>query len=387
MNKQKKLRVLINSNAPWSISGYGQQMAELVPFIRDLGYPIAVSAFYGLEGGILELDGVRYYPKINHVYGSDGLVKHGEDFQADVVLTLQDIWILHPDDLRKTRRWIPIVPIDHDPAPPNIIDKLKYAYRIITYSEFGQKELQRNGFHSTYIQHTVDTDVFKPMDKKQRKKESGIPEDVFLCGMVSANKDNPPRKSFQEVLEAFQLFIQKVPNAMLYIHTTPDFPGGFPIKEYAAKLGIADKVLFPDTYQMTFKMGKEAMARVYNCFDMLLCPSTNEGFGVPIIEAQACGVPVVTNNFTAMPELVKNHITGEICDSVVKRYDQLHSYVAVPNVKSLYDCMMRIYQSDRVKMGEQARKFMVDNYDSKKIFKEKWQPYLEKLEKEIYKHP
>jgi len=383
MTKDNKMRVFFNSNAPWSISGYGQQMSEIVHRIRKEGYPVAVSAFYGLEGGIIEMNDIVYYPKMNHVYGSDTLVYHAQDFKADIVFTLQDVWILHPNDLQKVNRWIPIVPIDHDPVPKQILDRLKMAYRIVTYSKFGYDELKKNGLHSTYIPHTVDTSVYKPQDKAMRKKEAGLPPDCFLCGMVSANKDNPPRKSFQQVMDAFKLFLEKVPKALLYVHTFPEMPGGFPIKDYAKFIGIEDKMIFPNNYLMNYKYGKEQMSNVYNTFDLLLCPSTNEGFGVPIIEAQSCGIPTIVNDFTSMPELVQNHITGEICDIADKVYDQLGSYVAKPSIKSLYDCMMRIYTSDRERMGVAARKFIVENYDTEKIFKEKWIPFLSSLEQEV----
>lgn len=383
--KEKRLRIFLNSNAPWSSSGYGQQVAEILPLIAAEGYPTAMCDFYGLEGGKLLIDGVLHYPKINHVYGSDAMVLHAKDFKADVTFALQDQWVLHPNDLQQTNRFIPITPVDHDPVPNAVLEKLKYAYRIITYSKFGQKELQRKGLMSTYIPHTVNTEVYKPMDKKERKRLAGLPEDSFICGMVAANKDNPPRKSFQEVMDAFKLFLEKVPQALLYIHTNPDNPGGFPIKEYGRFIGIQDKLLFPDTYQMSFNTTKEQMARIYNTMDVLLCPSFSEGFGVPIIEAQACGIPAIVNNFTSMPELIKPGITGEACEVATKRFTALGSYAGIPSVPSLVECLMKIYEADRVKMGEEARKFMVDEYDTKKVFKECWIPYLEKLEKEVYK--
>lgn len=382
---KKKLRIFLSSNAPWSTSGYGQQVAELLPLIKKSGYPKpGMCDFYGLEGGVLETQEARHYPKHAHVYGSDALVTHAKDYKADVTFTLQDIWVLHPQDIQGATRWIPIVPIDHEPVPPMILERLRHAYRIVTYSQFGQKELQRNGIHSTYIPHTVDTTVYKPMDKKQARRDAGIPEDIYLCGMVAANKDNPPRKSFQEAMDAFKMFLKKEPKAYLYIHTTPDLQGGFPIKNYAQTLGIVDRMMFPDTYQMMYKTNKKVMATIYNTFDLLLAPSRNEGFGVPIIEAQACGVPVVTTNFTAMPELVQNHITGEICDVLYRVYDHLLSYVAVPSTKSIYDCMVRIHDSNQEAQSKACRKFIVENYDTKTVFETKWLPYFEKLEKEIY---
>ena len=379
-----KLRIIINTNAPWATSGYSMQAMELLPLIRDEKYPLACIDFYGLEGGILSIDGIVHYPRMNHVYGSDALIHHGKDFNADVAMTLQDTWVLNPEDLKKVNHFIPLVPIDHDPIPAAVLEKLRFAYRIVTYSQFGQKELERVGLHSTYIQHTVNTEIYHPMDKKELKRQAKLPDDCYILGMVAANKDNPPRKSFQEVMEAFQVFLQKYPNSFLYLHTNPDEPGGFPLKEYAKVLGITDKVLYPDPYAIRFKVKKEQMAQIYNTMDVLLMPSVSEGFGVPAIEAQACGVPVITNNFTSMPELVQNHLTGEVCDVMCKRFDFILSYVAIPNPKSIYDCLIKIKMSDYERRSQKAREWAVENYDTKKVFNTKWLPFLQQLENEIY---
>lgn len=380
----KKLRLFFNSNAIWGISGYSNQIAELLPLLKDEGYPIAICNFFGQQGGIFDLDGIKQYPVINHVYGSDAIVLHANDFKADITFTLQDQWVLNPDDLQRVKNWIPITPIDSEPVSPVVLEKLKYATKIITYSKYGQKELQKNGFFSTYIPHTVNTDIFKPMDKKERKAKSGLPTDCFLIGMVAANKDNPPRKSFQEVLDAFKLFLEIEPKALLYIHTNPQFPGGFPIDKYAEFLKIKDKVLFPDNYQMNFNVKKEQMALIYNTFDCFVMPSRSEGFGLGFIEAQSCGVPVIGQRWTSMTELIKENETGFLCEPIHKWWTPQGAYWAVPSTQSLYECFVKIHKADRVKMGESARNFMLENYDTKKIFTEKWKPYIEKLEIECY---
>lgn len=380
----KKLRIMLNSNAPWATSGYSNQVAEFLPYWVAAGYQVAMIDFYGLDGGKIMIDGVLHYPKMNHLYGSDAMVHHAKDFKADVVFAFQDQWVLHPDDLKNTTRYIPIVPIDHDPAPPPVLEKLQLAYRIVTYSKFGHKELQRQGLHSTYIPHTVNTEIFKPMDKAERKRAAGIPEDVFICGMVGANKDNPPRKAFQQVMDAFKEFCKIEQKAMLYIHTNPDFPGGFPIKQYANFIGISDRLIYPDPYQMSLNMDKNAMAHIYNTFDVLLMPSVSEGFGVPAIEAQACGIPVIVNNWTSMPELVINKKTGYVCEHNDPTYSHLGSYVATPSAKSIYNCLVDVRKADRDKMAKAAREHVVKEYDTKTICEKLWIPYLEKLENEIY---
>lgn len=386
--KDRKLRLIINSNAIYAKSGYGQQLADFVPKIRDAGFPVATIAFYGLEGGIISLDGITIYPKLGSAWGEDAMVHHSKHFKADATMTLQDLWTLNPEVLRSIPRFIPIVPIDHDPIPPAIHLRLKNAYRIIAMSQFGRDEMKRVGLHSTYIPHTIDTEIFKPMDKAKAKSQFGLSPDTFIFGMVSANKDNPPRKSFQEVLDAFKIFNNKYPNSAIYFHTQFEQAGGFPIGDYARFLGIPnDKVFHSPYYEMLTTIDKKDMAGIYNAFDVLLCPSTNEGFGVPIIEAESCGVPVIVNRFTAMPEHVLEHETGEICEVASKRFTPLGSYIGIPDTMSLYRCMEKLYKADRVKMGEKARDYMLRKYDLNKVFENRWMPFLDKVENEVYPTP
>ena len=381
----KKLRILLSTNAPFASSGYAQQAQDLAPAIRDLGYPIAVNCFYGLEGGKIMLDGIMMYPKLGDVWGSDGLISHGKDFNADIVITLQDIWVLDPNNMKQVKRWIPILPVDHDPIPPMVLDKSKMAYRVVTYSQFGFNQMKNKGIHTTYIPHTVNTEVYKPYPKEEMKKMMGIDPDTFLFGMVAANKDMPPRKGFQEAMDAFKMFHDKHPNSKLYMHVFTDHPGGFPINQYAQALGISDSIIKIDPYQQLMNTSKDRMAQIYSAMDCLLAPSRNEGFGVPIIEAQSCGVPVITTAWTAMTELVQEGKTGYACEPIRKEFTPLLSYAAVPDANKVYESMEKIFDADRKKMAKDCRTFIVKNYDFKTVFNNKWVPFLEKVEKEVYR--
>jgi glycosyltransferase involved in cell wall biosynthesis len=280
-------------------------------------------------------------------------------------------------------------PIDHEPTPPAIREKLKLAYRIVTYSQFGHRQLQKEGFHSTYIPHTVNTDIFIPLDKSECRRVLSdwcgkqIPDDAFIVGMVAANKDMPPRKSFQEAMDAFKIFEQRK-NAYMYLHTNLVSATGFPIMQYAKALGIEDKIFMTKDFVMRLKLKKENVPVLYNAFDLFLEPSTNEGFGVPIIEAQSCGIPTMCTDFTAMRDLVVDGVTGYKIEVAYPRFTQLLSYVGVPSVKSILDGMEKIYNVNRVKMGKKARKFIIDNYSLDLIWNTRWIPFLDKLEKEIY---
>lgn len=383
VDMNKKLRILFSSNSPWSPSGYAQQMADLLPALRDEGYEIGMVNFYGQEGGIFELDGIKCFPKIGDVWGTDAVVAHQKVFNPDCVITFQDTWVMDMNNVKQFKNWIPMAPIDHDPVPPSVLAHLKLAYRVITHSEFGEKELKRNGMHSTYIPLLVNTEIYKKKDRFESRKMMGIPEDIFLFGMVSANKDNPPRKSFQEVMDAFKKFHEKNPKSGIYFHTVLNQQGGFPIDQYARTLGLESCIYNIDPYQQLFMTDKNKMASIYSAFNCLLAPSTNEGFGVPIIEAQACEIPVITNNWTAMPELVKDGVSGYICSISSKRYTPLLSYIGIPDTNSIYNNMLSVFKVDRVKMGQEGRKNVLEKYDLKTNIKERWCPFLTKIEKEL----
>jgi glycosyltransferase involved in cell wall biosynthesis len=217
------------------------------------------------------------------------------------------------------------------------------------------------------------------------RKELGIPEDRFVFGMVAANKDVPPRKSFQEVMDAFVECKRKVPQAALYFHTVlTGIGGGFSIDEYAKFLNIEKDIFYLQPYDLLFHVDNVKLNEIYNAMDCLMAPSTNEGFGIPIIEAQSAGIPVVTNNWTSMPELIKEGTTGYLTEVQWKRFTPMLGYVGHPSTNSIYDCMMRIYNKDRIKMGEEARRWILENYDADLIFKRDWIPFLNRIEKEIY---
>lgn len=384
----RRLKVMWCSNPLWTPSGYSQQTADIGQLFLKSGWTpqnFAYIDMFGLQGGMVrDSDGVLHYPMINHPMGSDAMLHHGRHFNADIIIGLFDIWGANPEDLKQIPRFIPWTPIDTDPVQPPMLMNLRFSNRIIAMSKFGQRVLKEQGFSSTYIPHHVDTDIFKPLDKAQAKAAFGLPPDAFVFGMVSANKDGLPRKSFGQVIEAFAKFVEKHQNAFLYIHTNPDQPGGYPIKLHAAQAGIAQRVIFPDLYKWSFDIPKTDMPKIYSLFDVLLSPSSTEGFAIPIIEAQACGVPVIVNNYTSMPELIIDGETGYKTEIGCSHLMPNGQWMRFPSTESLYNQMVRIAGMKLDIMGKAARAYVVKNYDMNMIWETKWLPFLDKIEKELY---
>lgn len=397
--KRRDLKFVWNSNGPHTNSGYGVETRDLLfRFVKD-GWNAAAIAFWGSEGyptyqyGHDLIDDrfkdirLKVYPKMDSPFGSDALAAHAIDYKADVVFTMQDVPNLDPANLQQLRYWIPYVPIDKDPCPPSVLDKLRYAYKIITFSKFGQDTLLKAGFTSTLILEGTDPELLKPMDKVQSRTDFGVPQEAFIFGMIAANKENPPRKSFQESLEAFKMFSDKHEEARLFIHSQQRGPGGFPVEDFARHLGILEKIIFTAPYHAVFNSDSKRIAKEMNCFDVLLHPSRTEGFGLTVIEAMSCGVPVIVNGTTSMPEMVIDGVTGFVCKpSNIGFWTLDNSYTYSPDVQSLYEKMEEAYalvKANPLGVAKACRDHILQNYNIDDIYKNSWVPFLEELQEEI----
>lgn len=387
---KRRLKISWCSNHPKSSSGYAQQSADIERKLVESGWDkdtLCMINNFG-QAGYIDIDayGIKHFPNMVHVAGSDAMLHHGNKFGADVVFGLFDLWVQNPQDLAQIPRFVPWVPIDYDPVPGPILQNLRFANRIIAMSKYGQHAMQENGFSSLYIPHHVDTKLFSPRNRMETKMKRGINPNQFVFGMVSANKDILPRKSFGHVLMAFKRFLEKYPESLLYIHTNPEQPGGYNIRQHSMQLGIANKILYPDLYKWSFDTPKEEMVDIFNTFDVLLSPSSTEGFCIPIIEAQACGIPAIVNNYTSMPELVIDTITGYVVKESpdCQHFMPIGSYMKFPSIDDLYQKMLRARGMKLDVMGKAARKYIVENYDLDMIWETKWIPLLDRLEKEVY---
>ncbi len=104
-----------------------------------------------------------------------------------------------------------------------------------------------------------------------------------------------PRKNYQMLIKAF------VPVAREFPHNLAIAGGKGWLEEEirieAARQGLADRVRF-----LGF-VADEDLPAIYGCASLFVFPSLYEGFGLPVLEAMACGVPVIMSNSSSLPEV------------------------------------------------------------------------------------
>ncbi len=376
------MRILFCSNAEWAATGYGVEAKYLIPGLEKLGHKVGVFPFWGLQGGLIEYQGRPNYPVLQDQWGNDAFNHHAQHFKADVVITLMDTWVLDPDYAKKVR-WIPWVPIDHAPIPPQVLERTRGALRIVAFSKFGQKMYKDAGVEVDYIPHGIDTDNFKPLSNRaELKQKLGFPPNCFLIGMVAANKGWPCRKCFPEIFEAFSEFVKRHPGAYLYVHSEPrNIYNGPDLQNMAATYGISNHMRFPNPYLLSLGFPPELLNEIYNAMDVYCGVSMGEGFGIPTVEAQAAGIPVIVTDFASSTELCA---AGWKVKPSRKWWTPLNSFQALPNIDGIIGAMEQAYKADRVEMGKTARMFALD-YRWEKVI-EAWGGLLNKVEPFVYNH-
>ena len=107
--------------------------------------------------------------------------------------------------------------------------------------------------------------------------------------------------------------------------------------------------------------------------DVLLCTSRGEGFGIPVIEAQACGTRVIVSDWTAQPELCGD---GWLVQTQPEWDPMQDSWFATPLVGSIVDALKSAYAAGGGH-SDKAVEWSAE-YEADYVFEKYWKPVLAK---------
>lgn len=385
------------------VSAYSKVMYETCTRLAKENYKVAhIPMGMANKMGIQNFQNILVYPSGNHPFAEDIAIEHYLNFKADMLITIKEPWVFN-DIYRWAINFVPFCPIDHSPVSPMMTSRLHTAFKVIAISRFGQHELKEAGVESVYIPHGVDCDIYRPLPehKSECKKMFGLPPDDFTVGVVAMNR---VRKMIPRMLRGYARFRELNPDVkthmMLWtdIRPTVEFEESpFGVADVSVdllpeimQLGLGESVIWPDRKLVTqgllewtsedYKTGWD-MVKLYNSFDVLFLCSGGEGFGMPLLEAQACGVVPITTDYAAGSEVVGVGLTVEPVDYVI--INTPGTRFALASIDGMAEALTKIYNADREKLAPKARAF-AERYDWKKIISDYWTPFLRQCETELY---
>jgi glycosyltransferase involved in cell wall biosynthesis len=182
------------------------------------------------------------------------------------------------------------------------MDGLKQAECIITISEFSKDEIvkyldyPKNMIKIVYP--AVDHSSYHPCHDKGILRKLDISDDQKVVLYVGSEV---PRQNVPVLIKAFSLLKKKIPGIKLIKIGDPQSYGARQtILQLINDLELRDDIIFAGY------VSEEDMPRWYSAADLLVYPCEYAGFGLPPLEAMACGTPVITSNTTSLPEVVGN---------------------------------------------------------------------------------
>lgn len=374
------MRILIYSNAPWCGSGYGTQSALIAKRLKAEGHEVALAAFYGLQGVPLTWEGLTVYPGSSEdQFAQDIMLGHYQHFKADIMISLMDQWVLDGPRMKAMidagMRLFPYVPVDCEPL--SFLDQRNLdamGVRPIAMSRHGEKMLAQ--YKPWYVPHAVDTELFHPLPPSEiaATREKGGFTGRFLIGINAANQD-PVRKGFAEQMAAFRLLANRHDDVRLLIHTRMSTRQGVSFERIMACLQLDGLVQFGNQYLTAAGLtSNQEIARWYAMLDVLTNCSYGEGFGLPVLEAQACGTPVIVTDCSAMRELAGPgwSVAGEYY------WNSGHSsWWTRPSIGAIYEAYEEAYE-DAANRREASREFAL-GYDIAAVIRDYWTPVLREI--------
>ncbi len=231
-------------------------------------------------------------PRLYHALEAYGLVKIPG---VTTVATLHDLIPFHTSTVAPERRTI-----DHRLGLARYARLLRRVEMVLAVSEATRNDaIGRLGVDADRIRvvyGACDDARFSPrpaseVDAVVERYKLRRP---YILHVGSAD----PYKNTRRAIDAFDLFLQRThDNCALYI------PGMWPVQPVEELQNRHRRLLADGKLGLLGYVAADDLPALYCGAEMMLFPSLVEGFGIPVLEAMRCGVPVVTSNVSSLPEV------------------------------------------------------------------------------------
>ena len=385
-----KLKILVVSEAHWLLTGYSTYYKNICEALHNAGHEVSELASYGNENfpehvraakkcpwsvylNIPNINNKERWARYNHMksqvfdteFGSWDFEYVVLDCMPDIVISIRDHWydkFILDSPLAKYYKVILSPTIDSKPQKADWLDTFQRVDVLTFYTQWSEDWLKTQYNQPNIVAHIPPgpNPEYKPMPKNIARKKLGLPEDNKILLTVMRNQG---RKMYPYLFEAFAQLKDKA--TLLYCHTHFE-DRGWDLPKLIAQNGITDRVYFSYKCKQCFDISadllksnnkclkcggnreicsvqdgatNEELNFVYNSADLYIQWSSNEGFGIPIIEAAATGLKVILVNYSAMEDIVGKTESFSIDPLSLQRSMGMLTLQAVPDNKVLIELL------------------------------------------------
>lgn len=304
-------RVLIFSDCGVP-SGYGRIADELGVRLVKQGYQVmgASLPFDGLLPPRMNGNPLPYWvAALGGKNWVQELFKVLQTTQPEILIGIQDMPYLDqmmemPYDWSKTKV-IMVSPVDGVPIHPNWVRAARKADAFFTISHYGVEAYRRAGVHEVKpLIPGVDLSIFSKQSMAKREATRALLKydtEDFVVGTMAMNQG---RKAISLMLTAFFNVAKSYPGLKMKYHLDMDrvSPAGWDIPSLCAQYNWdMDLLTFRD------QVNEIPLEDRYNMLDAHMVIAHREGYGLPLVEAMACGVPSIAMDYCSGREITQGH--------------------------------------------------------------------------------
>jgi glycosyltransferase involved in cell wall biosynthesis len=217
------------------------------------------------------------------------------------------------------------------------------ASLIVTISRYSLKKIQQHysidaAAKVRIVPNGVDTEKFKPLDAVAAKRQFGLgpqPCVLFVGSLI-------PRKGLPSLVEVAKKVVKVQADVKFLV--AGDGPLRKNLDESLKAAGLSEN------FHFLSRIKDDTLPALYNCADVFVLPSIQEGQGIVLLEAQASGKPVVAFDIGGVNEAVRSGETGLLVER--------------GSIDGLAEALLKLLGDGalREKMGSSGRRFVSENY-------------------------
>lgn len=147
----------------------------------------------------------------------------------------------------------------------------------------------------------VDARLFRPINYQVARDTIADKYGLKHAYFIYVSRIEHPGKNHLRLIQAFEQFIKREKTSHYLVLVGADWSRADLVKKYVARSDLKDRIIF-----LGF-VPKIDIVSLYNACDLMIFPSLYEGFGFPVLEAMACGAPVICSSTPALKEIANGH--------------------------------------------------------------------------------
>ena len=429
----RKKRILFCTEATFLHTGYATYTEEVMKYLYGTGkYELAELGAYSYTGDPQAQTPWRFFGVMPHPEDEKSIEKYKQslrgqfggysfeqtclEFKPDIVCDIRDFWMIefiYKSPFRKFFKWALMPTVDASPQAKEWMRSYSTADACFSYSDWSGEILKsQSGNKINYLGSAPPSanPAYKPMNKHEIKQRFGIDQDTRIIGTVMRNQR---RKLYPDLFASFRKFLDSVDDNKkykLYCHTSfPD--AGWNIPDLLNEHNLCSHVLFTyvcaetkKCFASPFKGAKtispftgtvsaqlssvkqglsyDQLAEVMNIFDLYIQYANSEGFGLPQVEAAACGVPVMSVDYSAMTSVVRQLGGTPLKPKALYKELETGCNRAVPDNDYTVSKMIEFFSKsdeERENLSKQTRENFLKNFQWEKTGQQ-WEKYFDSVD-------